>query len=132
MPAKHPKIAVAVSIVEFVFIAILLGSIDVGVGLGVAASVVTVRSIVVGRIHSFQPWWNQVLLWSGAIVSYFVLIVAGLTIRFQMFGAKVFSQFANMTEILMIAGLLAGGLALTDLLALAVVKLVEWNQRDSP
>lgn len=127
--SKHPKIAVAVCVVEFVFVAILLGSIDVSVGVIAAAAVVLVRSMVVGRIHSFQSCWSQVLLWGGVIFSYFILIVAGLTIRFQMFGVKVFSQFTNMSEIVMIGVLLAGGLAVTDALSFVVVKMIERRQR---
>lgn len=128
--AKHPKIAVAVSIIEFLFIAILLGSIDVGVGLVVAACIVLVRHIVIRQVQGIQQWWNRALLWSGVILCHFILIFSGLAIRFQMFGAKVISQFSHITEIVMIAGVLAGGLALTDLLALAIVKLVERNHRD--
>ena len=129
VPAKHPKISVAISVVEFVFIAILLGSIDVGVGLVVATCVVLVRAIVIGRIHGFQQWWSRALLWSSVIVCYFILIVAGLTIRFQMLGAKVFSQFTNMSEIVMIGVLLTCGLAVTDALSFVVFKMIEWRQR---
>ena len=128
--ASNSKATYVLCGVEFVFLLILLGSIDIVVGLVVSVCVVLVRLAVGGRISALKGWWRHTVWWLGILVVDFILIALGQAISYQLLlGAKAFTHIENLYGIGAVAGLLTGGLAAVDILTTAAIILVEFNRK---